>query len=362
MTNTIRGIKITRTYVILGILAFVYIGINIYYAQSVYVALYAWVKVTEYTLLLLYVTYTKPPLQLFIRGLSIAVFYTSCIGIVQYILQHSIGGPFWLLGERTFYSDTPGIAQISLCHMWNMSCALRLRAYSLFSHPNVFGGFLAITIPMMIGQIGRIRPIGQIERVFMWVAVAFGVVALALTFSRSAWIVLGIGIGISYFGRNRFILIILLCTVLVLGLYKAPIQDESYVVRQQLNIAAIQTWKNSPLIGIGAGNFLVALPSHLVSRQIYFLQPVHNIYLLLLSEIGVVGIALIVVGFIFLKYEYRTPNTDKDKHLRTFIIYNSVFSIFVLGLVDHYFLSLQQGQLLLTVVLAFALMRNHVLQ
>ena len=65
-----------------------------------------------------------------------------------------------------------------------------------------------------------------------------------------------------------------------------------------------------------------------------FLQPVHNIYLLLLSEAGVIGL------FMFLWILWRAK-----KHWVILIV-------FFLGLVDHYFLTLQQGQLLLVILLS----------
>ena len=114
-------------------------------------------------------------------------------------------------------------------------------------------------------------------------------------------------------------------------------------VRQQLNVAAIRLWQTSPLFGVGLGNFLVRLPEALPTRTIYFLQPVHNIYLLLLSEVGVVGFLFFIW---FLQKIFRHP----------FGIWHLAFGILlVLGLVDHYPLTLQQGQLLLTLLMSLAI-------
>ena len=56
----------------------------------------------------------------------------------------TLGGYFWYLGERSFYASTPGIAAVSF------QGRLLLRPYATFPHPNVFGGFLAIVLPLMI--------------------------------------------------------------------------------------------------------------------------------------------------------------------------------------------------------------------
>lgn len=129
-----------------------------------------------------------------------------------------------------------------------------------------------------------------------------------------------------------------------------PPQTESVIVRQQLVISAIQIWKSAPLVGVGLGNFLVALPSFLPSKLIYFLQPVHNIYLLLLSETGIAG-AIIVLSFLY--YLVRR----KKKYSKSNIFYViPIVIVLILGLFDHYPLSLQQGRLLLTLCIAFLLM------
>ena len=113
--------------------------------------------------------------------------------------------------------------------------------------------------------------------------------------------------------------------------------DESVVVREALNSSAITMFRQSPIIGKGLGNFLVNLPATLPSRQIYFLQPVHNMYLLLLSETGIIGFSVACLLF------WRA---------RKNII---LILVLCIGFLDHYFLTLQQGQLLLTIFFALSL-------
>jgi O-antigen ligase len=117
-------------------------------------------------------------------------------------------------------------------------------------------------------------------------------------------------------------------------------QDESVVVREQLNTAAVSMIRASPIIGNGLGNFLVRLPDYLVSRTIYFLQPAHNIYLLLLSETGIIGVAI----FFWVIWKAVKKNL-------------LLIPLLLLGFTDHYFLTLQQGQLLLTIFLSLSLIQ-----
>ena len=92
--------------------------------------------------------------------------------------------------------------------------------------------------------------------------------------------------------------------------------------------------------------------------MIFLLQRVPNIYLLLLSEVGVVGIGLIVFFITtLLNHESGIMKYGKDK--TKFIINTSLFIILLLGLVDHYPLSLQQGQLLFTVLAGMSVLSVH---
>jgi O-antigen ligase len=101
----------------------------------------------------------------------------------------------------------------------------------------------------------------------------------------------------------------------------------------------------SRFFGVGLGNFLIALPQYYPHRDIFFLQPVHNIYLLLLSETGIIGLGVTLFCF-YLLFKHKMRN-------HTFSIWHLAFGILLLlGFVDHYPLTLQQGQLLLAFLLS----------
>ncbi len=327
--------------------------LNIWIAKNQPVALFKWLKTAEFILLGWYIVRTKPSASFFVTTLSLGVFYSSILAIVQFALQRSIGGPLWWLGERTFNVDTPGIARIVLVGRE------LLRPYATFPHPNVLGGFIATVLPFIIIQLSN-NPINKLsnkKKIYYLVTFILGTIALLLTFSRSAWVggVVGIGISIwylvyrkkkrSFFSSILYTIPFILIVVTVVSTVSP--QEESVVVRRQLNAAALSMWQHSPAFGVGLGNFLVELPKNLVSRQIYFLQPVHNIYLLALSEIGVMGFLLFVW---FLQKIFRHP----------FGTWHLAFGILLmLGLVDHYPLTLQQGQLLLTVLAGMSIASVH---
>ncbi|MFZ5845482.1 MAG: O-antigen ligase family protein [Patescibacteria group bacterium] len=364
-------------------------GVNIFFAASRPVAIYKWMKLGEFVVLAWYIIKTKPSLSAISYPLSAGVLFSSLFAIAQFFLQRSIGGPLWFLGERTFTADTPGIARIAL--NWDLGpvspagrfgawdFGLKLRPYATFPHPNVLGGFLAVLLPLMIYKLTnlQINKFTRWKRSYYLTTLVLGMIALVLTFSRSAWIAGGLAIALTIAkfkvqsslawppGQAKFkvaiqISKIFLLTFLVLGFWfligGINPTEESWVVRSELNVAAVKIWQQSPLFGVGLGNFLTELPQTLPSREIYFLQPAHNIYLLILAETGVVGLLIFVwlIYKVIRKHELGIMNYGKNRNF-SFIIRNSLFIILLLGLVDHYPLTLQQGQLLLTLFLGLAL-------
>lgn len=363
------------------ILAMLFIGLNIFFAASRPVAVYKWLKVLEFIALGWYVYKTKPPLAKVTFFLSLGVIYSSGLAIIQFFLQRSVGGVFWFLGERTFSIDTPGIARIDLCHVSRVTCHEVLRPYATFPHPNVLGGYLAVVLPLILnlliypfgklsaGKFPNLQMNRKMKKIWQWILIisfTLGIITLGLTFSRSAWIVAAVGISIMYYvlrqrkQKTYFSLILNTVALILLVLFvfnSFKPEDESVSVRGYLNQAAIMMWQGSPLVGVGLGNFLVALPKTLPTRTIYFLQPVHNIYLLLLAETGLVGLFFfaVIIFLIVKNYELRIRNYGRNKKSFLLVIRNSLFIILLLGLIDHYFLTLQQGQLLFTLFLALSL-------
>ncbi len=309
-----------------------------------------------------------------VGALSIGVLYSSLLAILQFVLQHSVGGVFWLLGERSFALDTPGIARFDFCPSIASACTLLLRPYGTFPHPNVLGGFLATTLPIigfafLSGSVGRKH---VAHAFYYWLVLIVGCVSLIVTFSRGAWLIAAmsftamLSVYVVYNLKNSFrnvspiifptvITSMFIVGLIVLGVMFHPsMTDESVVRRIALSSAALDMWQRSPLIGIGLGNFLVALPSDTLGRQVNFSQPAHNIYLLMLSEVGVIGLFLFtwVVWARASAMIFSRPNKNVAVYNLGIIYFLSCCFLLLLGFVDHYPISLQQGQLWLVLLLA----------
>ncbi len=313
---------------------------NVYFSLSPAVSLYQWLKVAEMGFLVWWIVQNAQLLCYSYKILLVPVFYESFLAIWQFLNQSSIGGLWYWLGERTFNSGTPGIANAFI------NGSLVLRPYGTFSHPNVLGGFLAVVLPFILAHfLHNYRKLTAL--VFGESFVLFlGYMTLFLSMSREA-IIVGILVTL-WLVRQKIWLVV----VLLLGLAAAAprfwalgTETETIVARLQLDSAAVSEFVHSPLIGTGLGTapLYVAISKFRIPISNYALafQPTHNIYLLAMAEIGIWGLlAWGLLGW----WAWKKRSVP-------------LLSILVLGLTDHYFLTLQQGQLLLSLTIALTLVR-----
>ncbi len=344
-------------FLIASILLFVLL--NIYFSSNPLITGIKWGKILEYALLFFYIVKTKPSLKITIYCLAAAITYSSVIALAQFFLQHTIGGVFWFLGERTFANNSPGIAQVNWCWFSKTRCIELLRPYATFPHPNVLGGFLATTLPLLLWQLAKEKH--QIRRIIFITSITIGMSALLITFSRSAWIIGVIAIYVSLFiqpQKNTLSLKIVGCLVIAgILLFLFPYiqtltkNSESVFIRIDLMRAAFTMFLQHPTTGVGLGMFLPHLPSVLNVRDLYFLQPVHSIYLLLLTETGIIGSCSILVALsVYIR-------TIKKQNSLIIMMLPSI-ALGLLGIVDHYPFSVQQGQLLTTCFLALPFLKR----
>jgi hypothetical protein len=306
---------------------FIFLLVNTLLAQNSGAALYKFFRILEFSLLGFYVAKNKIKISLIHFPLTIAVVYSSLIAISQFIKQSSLNGIFWFLGERTFSAATPGIAKAVVAGR------LLLRPYATFSHPNALAGFILVSLILTVPFIFKKSKIMAVGYLLLVVS------TLVLTFSRAAWLVGLLIIGLTFLGRKK-ILLVTYCLLLVIGFiifsFRFP-SDEAIVQRLWLTNISRRLFNQHPLSGVGLNNFISQLPHFWTNpNPIYLLQPVHNIYLLILAETGITGFLI----FLFLIFKaWKSP----------FKI--ALLAILLTGLFDHYWLTLQQNQLLFAIVL-----------
>ena len=109
--------------------------------------------------------------------------------------------------------------------------------------------------------------------------------------------------------------------------------------------------KANPLAGVGLNNFIPQLPSYWQQfRMTYWLQPVHNIFLLIAAETGLVGLLIFLWLMVLTYKKLIIPKESREASINNYELIIALSVILVLGLFDHYWFTLQQTQLLLTIV------------
>lgn len=282
-------------------------------------------------------TYIKKPL---LTGLLIAAVFSCFLGITQFLTGSSLG--FWLLGERTFDVTTPLIAK------FNFYDRVFLRPYATFSHPNMLAGFLAAILPLLLAGLERSLVGFKIMLSLLITSTVF------ITFSRPGLIFLSVYLAVCFkrFWKALIVLAVLTAPLIFVRFTSILTFDSLAVLRrQELSEFAIKLFLSNPILGVGLNNFINSLAStEVLVGTSRFLQPVHDIFLLNLSETGVVGFTGFAVMFLAAFLE----NSQK-KLLFNKALSGSLLVIIFLGLFDHYFLTLPQGQRLLFMVIGLSL-------
>ena len=278
----------------------------------------------------------------------IGIIFQSLLAIAQYFQQGSVGGILYFLGERYFNASTPGIANASI------NGELILRPYGTFPHPNVLAGY--ILIGMILITFSSRKLDSHIVKKLKYIAILLGTIVLFLSMSRIS-IILWVFIvsyhlivdvkkrllSLIFFG----IILIFLITPFASRFTKVNLAEEAIVQRKILIESSIKIIKINPYFGVGLGNFLPTLSKlqNPLSLGLY-LQPVHNIFLLITAEIGIIGFGIFV--WFLRKTFINIMNIESKIRKPQFF---ALGAILILGLVDHYWLTLQQGQLLFAYVI-----------
>lgn len=331
--------------------------LNIAAATNPYASLFKWVKILEIFAFTLFVIKEREVItkESLFYPLSIAIFYTTVIGVAQFVMQRTIGGPFYFLGERTFSSSTPGIA------LGDYFGRPLLRPYATFPHPNALAGFLAVSFFMLIGQ----KTINFLQRVVKILVIACTLLLLLLSNSQGAWVVFLVCYFLYFFSKYKFSFAkngVFLLVISTIGLsIISPVffqkllsqmdnLPQSLERRISLAVVSGQMIAEKPALGVGLNNFLVVLRERGAPFDLsWLMQPVHNIFLLVFVEAGLLGLILFV--YVLAK---ALRNLYRRKKGATRLM-PCLLAIVLTGIFDHYWLTLQQTQLLFSLVLGLSL-------
>lgn len=134
--------------------------------------------------------------------------------------------------------------------------------------------------------------------------------------------------------------------------------DSSISERGLLIEASYQVIKNNLFFGAGWGNFIKSMEGFVPTTFGGFglFQPVHNIFLLLLSENGIIGLCVIFALLIMssltnIKILFQNVVYNKKITVSQYWIIIATISVILISFVDHYLLTLPQGIIILWIFL-----------
>ncbi len=351
-------------------------AISIKNSSSFYLSTYNVLKLIEFVAFYFYIkSYAIYRFGL-VRSMIVLVgggLFQAVIAILQFFKQSSLGLRY--LGESVLRPDLAGVASF-----FNFHGEKVMRAYGTTPHPNILAAYLFFSIFSFyfVYLYFHIYHQGRIYHpkfnLFLLVSYPLILLSFFFTFARvmiflwffgfvvRACLVLGrqrfkkvFGMGIN---KIKLIKILVLSTMVVVlfGIFywpeaisrvKISSEDEAVQLRVFYNKESL---KSVNWFGVGAGNFvnwlMVRNPN--LPRNLY--QPVHNIYLLIYSETGILSIAAFILFLIFLTKDFIvSTKMEKFYHYSVLLFF---LSFLFVGLFDHFLWTLQQGRLMFWLVCA----------
>ncbi|MEM4270556.1 MAG: O-antigen ligase family protein [Candidatus Pacearchaeota archaeon] len=250
-------------------------------------------------------------------SLVLAGIFQSVVGISQFFLNRSVG--FYFLGESILNPETSGVAKIIIENVKH------IRAYGTFPHPNILAVFLVIPILILLyffinSSLLRHRNIQKLisnetKRHSFFISVLCFTILISLfsgfllTFSRTAFISLFLVIFTLFLAKywlsgkkiwliinSLFLVFAILFIVSHLYFFRTSIlSTQSFYERVFYKNVAYETISTHPLIGVGIGQFVFHEYTKNQNFQGWQYQPVHNLYLLITSELGLVGLSIAIL-------------------------------------------------------------------
>lgn len=329
--------------------------------------------------------------------LIILGFFEALLGFSQFALQHSVG--LQAIGEPylpDFSALTAGAKIPAGLARIDIAGGKLIRSYGTFPHPNVLAAFLLLTLTSLFyfwlknifpwkfwwrhsfaGIPKREFFIYVLREIFLGLGIFIVALGLLFAFSRTAWLMaLALALTFSIFGflltayRRQAVKLFFLSSAIILlllgnfGVFILPrahisLGESAVTYRLRYNEVAVSLVKDHPL-GVGLGNEVIYLVKNQIYQQfgmtqLWEWQPIHNIYLLMASEIGVLGavafvvlISLLIIKNLIYQFKSDLPAAEK---LEFFTVLAILVSLLLFGLTDHFLWTLEPGRLMLWVVL-----------
>lgn len=325
------------------------------------------------TAVLLFLTLRRDPRRLIFCAWAwiTAAVLQSIIAIAQVAMQFIPAST--ILGMSV---QDPSVSGVSVVLGWG---GRFLRAYGTFPHPNILGGFLALSLFLLfwLAQFSTARK----ERMILAVAAILIPWALVLTFSRSALLASAVMLAsvlLAIFTDHakkltnlhgmtlKYIWFFSLAVVsfFVAGLfYASPLlgrvgnenfyNQYSQTQRSENREQAFSLVPSSWLHGVGMAQEPIVVANTL--KPLAPPEPLHNVFGLIGLELGIFGLLIFGV-FVFrllLPHTIALFSRKPSAHLLAFVPLGGWTALMILLFFDHYLWTSFSGMLMLWTVFAF---------
>ena len=328
---------------------------------------FQWGKLVEFIVFYYYLSryaFSKFGLNGFFLAIITSGVFQSIIAYFQYAKRSNIG--FKYLGESFLSADLPGVASFIMPDGEKI-----IRAYGTTPHPNVLAIFLltglfGFYLSYLYIHIHREKkPLADGMDWFLvssYVVMLFG---FLFTFSRTiifAWLMSFLARSVMslrknyiniwrIFSRDR-LFVVIVSSMAVMIIFSFLYQDKiisRLLINSEDQAVQLRGFYNSEVIhgnisyfGIGTGNFINWMVKNNPYLPYYAYQPVHNIYLLIYSENGILGISAFLL-FLFFSGK-RFLLSDAFKRFDGLAVFVFIGTLLFIGFFDHMFWTLQQGR------------------
>ncbi|MBI5077144.1 O-antigen ligase family protein [Candidatus Falkowbacteria bacterium] len=308
----------------------------------------------------------KPAFQKVAFSFALSGLVQSALAIQQFVEQKVIANK-WL----GMASQDPHVLGVPVVQFGDDRW---LRTFGSFSHPNMLAGFLVISLIFTIGLffLNQRRENGKLFLAIM----AINFLALLTALSRASFVAIAAAvILLAIFVRRDRELIKKISKVALILIFIVTIFSVSYPeliasrafgashVENLSNVSRIeqygQWWqivKNNWFTGVGLGNYTLALSKPNPNLPAWSYQPIHNLYLLFVAELGLFGLALclLFVARCLLLFIKRIKSATPSQS----ICFTCLACLACLACLDHYFWSFFSGIMLASVVLSQSLIEQ----
>lgn len=350
------------SWLILAFFAIILIGL--FHVKQETLALYETLKILELLLLFAYIyanfnekiQYFSAFAVLFASGV-----FQAILAILQFHVQHSLKLGF--LGEYIAPLGTPGLATI-MFHGKQI-----IRAYGTFPHPNMLAGFLLICFILGLYLFSNTAKAKWLILGGLFLIL----LALFFTSSRIGWVLALMSLltyALFHVKQKEWAKIYFIAALAIISSATILIGYRPFFVSRATDSLAsnanssrtffdqfgLKIFQSHPVLGVGIGQYIPEMISGFKLEPWQY-QPPHNIFLFIAAELGLIGLIL----FVLTLYEiFRIAWRNRhDPLTKTLLLTGGM--LVVIGMFDHYLITIQQGRLIFFTMLGLLAASGHLI-